>query len=108
MDIIAGLVTVSSSFMLSAAIAGLLVWWSARGRAASASEEPVRVGTGPVLAVMVVVYFVATTQLLLIAQQHGLALGNFIVGIVVVAILFVEPAVRGRGQSREDDGNWRK
>ncbi len=106
MDIIFGLVVVSSSFMIAAALTGLLVWRSVREHSSLPIEEVIRSGGGSILATMVVIYFVATTQLLLIAQQQGLALGNFIVDMVVVAILFVEPAVRGRGQARDE--NWRK
>ncbi|MBI2863097.1 MAG: hypothetical protein HYX94_00850 [Chloroflexi bacterium] len=107
MDIIAGLVITSSSFLFAAALTGILVWRGTGGHNPATGEDTIRAGGGAILATLVVVYFVATTQLLLIAQQHGMALGNFIVGLVVFAILCIEPAVRGRRHSTEDS-NWRK
>ncbi len=107
MDIIAGLVITSSSFLFAAALTGLLVWRATREHTSPSGDEVIRAGGGLILATLVIVYFVVTTQLLLIAQQHGMALGNFIVGLVVFAILYIEPAVRGRGHSH-DEGNWRK
>ncbi len=108
MDIIAGLVVTSSSFLFAAALTGLLVWRGAKEHTSPSADDTIRAGGGTILATLVVVYFVATTQLLLIAQQHGMALGNFIVGLVVFAILYIEPAIRGRGQSHEENSNWRK
>ena len=58
---------------------------------------------------MVVIYFVAITHLLLIAQQISLALGNFVVGIVLVVVLYLEPGVSQASSSPDEEReDWRR
>ncbi|TAK31342.1 MAG: hypothetical protein EPO21_17755 [Chloroflexota bacterium] len=102
MDIISGVTIVSASFLFAASLVALFL-----GRSGSS-----RVGHGRamgVLGTMVVVYFVAITHLLLIAQQVSLALGNFVVGVVLVVVLYLEPGVSQAGDSGDSDHeNWRR
>ena len=57
---------------------------------------------------MVVVYFVAITHLLLIAQQVSLALGNLVVGLILVVVLYLEPGISGANDSSDDSESWRR
>ncbi len=109
MDIISGLVVVTGAFLVGAAfLAGMA--------SRTAPHNPGNVWEGflpgrTTLGTMVVVYFVATTHILLIAQQPGLAAANLALGLVLVFVQFVEPAVRaGRRQPEKADEaeNWRR
>ena len=108
LDIITGIVIITSSFILGTAIAGVLgargVPNDGRGSAGTWTR------TRAVMALLVVVYFVATSQLLLIAQQPSLAGGNLVVGLVLVVFQFVEPSLRESKQPVDVDEreNWRR
>lgn len=102
MDIISGITITTTAFLFAASIVALFL-----GRTGSS-----RTGHGRamgVLGTMVVIYFVAITHLLLIAQQISLALGNFVVGIVLIVVLYLEPGVSQAGSSPDDEQqNWRR
>ena len=102
MDIISGVTIVTTAFLFAASIVALFL-----GRTGSS-----RAGHGRamgVLGTMVVVYFVAITHLLLIAQQISLALGNFVVGIVLVVVLYLEPGVSQASSSPDEEReDWRR
>lgn len=109
MDIISGLVAVTGAFLIGAAfVAGLASRaWSHNPGTAWEGWLPGRATLGT----MVVVYFVATTHLLLIAQQPGLAAANLAIGLVLIFVQFVEPAVRAgrRAPEKADEGEtWRR
>jgi hypothetical protein len=104
MDIISGIVTITSAFILG--MAGVIL--AAPKLLAEIPRDSQSITTR-VLATVLVVYFVAVIDLLLIAQQVSLALGSFVVGLVLLVMFYVEPALRGQrsgaAQERED---WRK
>lgn len=106
MDLIGGIVIATSVFILSMALVTLFV----RLPAGEHSIRQVTVGnklTQKVMAVSLVVYFVAVVNLLLIAQQVNLALGSFVVGIVLLVVYHVEPALRTRGsQAADESESW--
>ncbi|MHB0870737.1 MAG: hypothetical protein ACYC5J_14990 [Chloroflexota bacterium] len=101
MDIISGIVVSTSVFLLASVLVVLFTRVSpVQGRAAGDAEP--RGLTQRVMAVSLVVYFVAVINLLLIAQQTSLALGTFVVGLVLLVVYYLEPALRTRG--REEPG----
>lgn len=106
MDLIGGIVITTSVLMLSMALVTLFVRMPAGGH----SARQVVLGnklTQKVLAVSLVVYFVAVVNLLLIAQQVNLALGSFVVGIALLVVYYVEPALRTKGgQATEESESW--
>ncbi len=97
MDIISGIVVSTSVFLFTMSLVALFVrlprseggarWW--------AEAESL---TQTVMSVSLVVYFVAVVNLLLIAQQVSLALGSFVIGLALLVIFYLEPAVRARGE----------
>ncbi len=108
MDIISGIVVATSVFMVAMALVVLFVRMpmGAGGRGAEAETRAV---AQRVMATSLVVYFVAVLDLLLIAQQAGLALGTFVVGLVVLVVFYVEPALRARGtQASDESESWDK
>ena len=109
MDIISGLVVITSAFIFGAALAGGLATRALSHNPGASSHS--WGATKAVLGTIVVVYFVSTTHLLLIAQQSGLAAGNLVIGLVLLFVQFVEPAVRAgrRPLSQSDEAeNWRR
>ncbi len=104
MDLITGLAVTSSVFMLACAIVAVVVSRTIPDSYALASR---------ILATVVVVFFIVFADLVLIAQQVSLALGTFVIGILVVVLLYLEPSVRAgkrevpevQGTSKED---WRR
>lgn len=106
MDLIGGIVIATSVFILSMALVTLFV----RFPAGEHSARQVAAGnkfTQKALAVSLVVYFVAVVNLLLIAQQVNLALGSFVVGIVLLVVYHAEPALRSRGsEGTEESESW--
>ncbi len=108
MDIISGIVLTTSALILGLALIGIFAVHSAIGRDSGQVMPEIFVGARGVQATLVVVYFVATTHLLLIAQQTSLALANFVVGLVLIVVQFVEPAVHGGKKAPGEQDNWRR
>lgn len=109
MDIIAGIVTITAAFVLGVAL--LFVVGARRPDSARAPHAGQGLSLAGVAGAQVVVYFVATTHLLLIAEQPGLAAGNAVVGLVFYFLQFAEPALRGgrgRGEGADEGGDWRR
>ena len=106
MDLIGGIVISTSVLIFSMSMVTLF----ARIRTGEQVARQAAFSNGltqKVLAVSLVVYFVALVNLLLIAQQVNLALGSFVVGIVLIMVYFVEPAVRARtSQATEETESW--
>ena len=107
MDIISGIVAVSASFILMLGGVGAVVAVSAKHSAAGQRQGFSLASR--VLATAVVVYFLAVMNLLIIAEQLGPALASFLIGLVVLAVLYVEPAVRARRRANdgEEEDSWR-
>lgn len=103
MDLISGMAIIVSVFMLACALLAL----AARPRGESATVEGSSI-TMRALATIVVVFFITTADLLLIAQQVSLALGTFVVGVLVVVLLYVEPAVRAGKSAPPAKEDWRR
>lgn len=106
MDIISGIVVSTSVFLfctaLVAVIAALPVSRGQHGIGPAAKGVAQRA-----MATSLVVYFVAVLNLLLIAQQISLALGSFVVGLALLVVFYVEPAIRTRGaESAEEPEEW--
>lgn len=107
MDIISGLVTITAAFFFGAAVSAVLGARSGGGSGAYVSLALAR----SVLGTLVVVYFAASTVLLVIAQQYGLAGGNAVVGLLLVFVQYAEPSLRAAQRPAEatDDGEtWRR
>ncbi|MGE5619215.1 MAG: hypothetical protein ACM3US_08150 [Sphingomonadaceae bacterium] len=103
MDVISGIVVSTSVFLLSSVLV-LLFTRVSPGSAPAASGKPTAGGlTQRVMTISLVVYFVAVIDLLLIAQQTSLALGTFVVGLVLLVVYYLEPGLRGR-RSEESGG----
>lgn len=106
MDLIGGIVVATSVFVVSMTLVTLFV------RPPAGERNPHQLAmsnklTHRVLAVSLVVYFVAVVNLLLIAQQVNLALGSFVVGVVLLVMYYIEPALRTRGsQAAEESESW--
>lgn len=104
MDIISGIVIVTSAFIVG--MVGVVV--AAPRLLAEAQNESHGI-TSRILATTLVVYFVAVIDLLLIAQQVSLALGSFVVALLLIVMLYVEPALRSqRGAGAKEGEQWRK
>jgi hypothetical protein len=104
MDIISGIVTITSAFIIG--MAGVVL---AMPRLLAESQGESHAITSRIVATTLVVYFVAVIDLLLIAQQMSLALGSFVVGLLLVVMLYVEPALRGQRVAEPKEGeDWRK
>ncbi len=107
MDIISGMTITASVFMLATALVALLAT-RVRGEASAGSGFLDTQGIAArVLAGIAIVFFVTAADLLLIAQQVSLALGTFVVGLVVIVLLYLEPSVRGGRATKGDKGDWR-
>ncbi len=109
MDIISGEVLVTSTFMLALALTALVAGRSMRDSDAPAADRMMGLAR-LVLSTLVVVYFVATTHLLLIAQQISLALGNFVIAVLLLAVLYGEglPRVGRRARGDGEGDNWNR
>ena len=106
MDLIGGIVIATSVLIFSMSMVTLFTRMRAGEQVARQAAFCNNL-TQKVLAVSLVVYFVAIVNLLLIAQQVNLALGSFVVGILLIVVYFVEPAVRARtGQATEEPERW--
>lgn len=104
MDIISGIVTITSAFIIG--MAGVAL---AAPRLLAEATRDNQTITSRVLATVLVVYFVAVIDLLLIAQQVSLALGSFVVGLVLIVMFYIEPAIRGQRTGGSQEGeDWRK
>jgi len=104
MDIISGIVIVTAVFIVG--MAGVVL---ATPRLLAEANLETQAATSRIVATTLVVYFVAVINLLLIAQQINLALGSFVVGLVLVVMLYVEPALRSQRNSSPREGeDWRK
>lgn len=108
MDIISGLVLVTSALILGITLTGIFAAHASGRRSENLMSHEIFSGMRGIQGTMVVIYFVATTHLLLIAQQLSLALGNFVVGLILIVVQFVEPAIRGGRQSPGEQDNWRR
>ncbi len=108
MDIISGIVTATSVFLLAMVIVAVVVSVAFRDPRHSIQPET-RSLVQTVMATSLVVYFVAILDLLLIAQQTSLALGTFVIGLVLVVVFYLEPALRGRGREpTEETEGWER
>ena len=108
MDLIEGIVVATSVFIVSMALVVLFVRLP-MGEQRRGAESETRSLAHRVMATSVVVYFVAVLNVLLIAQQVSLALGTAVIGLVILVVYYIEPAVRGRaGQATEDAESWEK
>ena len=109
MDLIAGIVISTSVFLFSMAMVTVFarVPWGEHG---ARRAEEAGTFTQRMMAVSLVVYFVAVVNLLLIAQLANLAMGSFVVGIVLLVVYYLEPAIRGRGSQAptEESESWEK
>jgi hypothetical protein len=108
MDIISGIVVTTSALILGVALTGIIAINSASRSPAERGQQEVFAGARGIQGTMLVVYFVATTHLLLIAQQVNLALANFVVGLVLIVVQFVEPSLRGGRRSPGEQEDWRR
>lgn len=108
MDIISGMVVVTSVLILGIALTGIAAVRSGREASTNESQHEIFAGMRGIQGTLVVVYFVATTHLLLIAQQLSLALGNFVVGLILIVVQFVEPTIRGGRRPSGDRDDWRR
>jgi hypothetical protein len=111
LDIISGLVTITSTFFLGAAVSAVLATRPGADAGGNAAKGLAR----SVLGTLVVVYFSASTVLLVIAQQYGLAGGNAVIGLLLVFVQFAESSLRPAPRPAEataeasDDGEaWRR
>ena|GEM_PF-5055984 len=104
MDIISGIVVITSAFIIG--MAGVVL---ATPRLLAEATGESRSIASRIMATTLVVYFVAVIDLLLIAQQISLALGSFVVGLLLVVMLYVEPALRVQRTGEPKEGeDWRK
>ena len=108
MDIISGMVLVTSALILGITVTGVFAAHASSKGADNRISQEIFTGMRGIQGTMVVVYFVATTHLLLIAQQLSLALGNFVIGLILIVVQFIEPTIRGGRQSPAEQDNWRK
>ncbi len=108
MDIISGIVVATSVFLFTTVLVVLFTRVSfGEGHRVSVGEA--RSLTQRSMAVSMVVYFVAVINLLLIAQQVSLALGTFVVALVLLVVYYLEPAVRSRGgEAIEESESWER
>jgi hypothetical protein len=110
MDLISGIVVATSVFLFTMALVTLFVRLP-RSEGTARRWAEVESLTQAVMSVSLVVYFVAVVNVLLIAQQVSLALGSFVVGLALLVVFYLEPAVRTRGTRSaavdEQDG-WDK
>ena len=103
MDIISGMVITTAAFMIALSVALFVVGPKLYGVNEEAAGH-VLGALRTMLATLVAIYFVATTHLLLIAQQMGLALGNFVIALVLLALLYGE-AFLHMGRRRQGNGD---
>ncbi|MBI2952993.1 MAG: hypothetical protein HYY30_01670 [Chloroflexi bacterium] len=108
MDIISGIVVATSMLMLAIALTGIFAVRMSRDDVSNTKHQEIFSRMRGMQGTLVVIYFVATTHLLLIAQQLSLALGNFVVGLALVVVQFIEPTIRGGRQSPGEQDNWRR
>ncbi len=106
MDIISGIVWTTASLLVTMALVVLFTRIIPLGT--SRPDLEVRGLSQKVMVTSLVVYFVALVNLLLIAQQVSLALGTFVIGLVLLVVEYVEPAVRGRGVQAEEGEGWER
>lgn len=108
MDLISGLAVIASVFMLACALVAVVSRRPAGEPGYSGGLDAVGLASR-VLATLVIVFFITTADLLLIAQQVSLALGTFVVGILLVVVLYLEPSMKaGRGPAEEGKEGWRR
>ena len=109
MDLISGLAIIASVSMLAVALVAVLATRGLREGAAHVDAAAVQSIAARVLATVVVVFFITAANLLLIAQQISLALGTFVVGLLLVVVLYLEPSLSAsRRQVAEDKEGWRR
>lgn len=109
MDLISGLAIIASVSMLAVALVAVLATRGLREDAVHVDAAAVHSIAARVLATVVVVFFITAANLLLIAQQISLALGTFVVGLLLVVVLYLEPSLSGgRRQVAEDKEGWRR
>lgn len=109
MDLISGLAVIASVSMLAVALVAVLATRGSREASARLEGADVHGIAARVLATVVVVFFITAANLLLIAQQVSLALGTFVVGILLVVVLYLEPSLGGgKRQAAEDREGWRR
>ena len=109
MDLISGLAVIASVSMLAVALVAVLATRGLREASAGVDAADIHGIAARVLATVVVVFFITAANLLLIAQQVSLALGTFVVGILLVVVLYLEPSLgASRRQAAEDKEGWRR
>lgn len=108
MDIISGMVITTSALILAIALMGVSAARVTAEQSSRSVYQDVFARLRGMEGTLVVIYFVATTHLLLIAHQLSLALGNFVVGLILVVVQFIEPALRSGQRSKDEQDNWRR
>jgi hypothetical protein len=115
MDIISGVVVTTSVFLAAAALTSLFIAWrvghSMKLEDGTFDADPrflerlVESRARSVLTTLLIVYFVATTNLLVVAQQLGIALFNMAAGVILVVGMYLTGVLWSGSDERD---HWRR
>ncbi len=108
MDLIGGIVVVTSAFLIASAAVGLRATgapWPDDERRHDVVETALQQRLRPVFATLLIAYFLGIADLFVTAQLPAVAFVNLIVGAGALAVLVATPRQRPRPT---DEETWRR